>query len=83
MLTGQAWRWIDADDRGWELLVEYDGDIRYIWLERDDELAAKVLFSRRDPDGSEPIWGRRFEPWPREVWKQFDAVHEAARKAVR
>jgi len=82
MLAEQSWRWIDADDNTWELLVEYDGDNRCVWLGRDDSQAAKVLFSRRDPDGREP-WERRFEPWPNEVFLQFDAVYEAARKAVR
>ena len=81
MLTGQAWRWIDADDNTWELLVEYDGDNRCVWLGRDDSQAAKVLFSRINPDGREP-WGRRFDPWPREVAKQFYEVVDAQRKAV-
>ena len=73
---------VDVTRKMWELLVEYDGDNRCVWLGRDDSQAAKVLFSRRDPDGREP-WGRRFDPWPREVAKQFDEVVDAARKAVR
>ena len=53
----------------------------YIWLERENERAASMVFS----DGSSGVEPRehRFEPWPEEVQRQFDEVVAAARKSVR
>jgi hypothetical protein len=78
MLRKQRWQW-RVGFTEWDLRIEYNGGDVYIWLERENERAASMVFSESS-SGVEP---REFEPWPQEVQRQFDEVVAAARKAVR
>jgi hypothetical protein len=80
MLREQRWKW-RAGFTELELRIEYNGGDVYIWLERENERAASMVFS----DGSSGVEPRerRFEPWPEEVQRQFDFFVAAARKSVR
>lgn len=75
-----SWLW-EHDGYDWELLVEYNKGITYIWLTRGNLYAAKMLVSASKPKGMN-LCCRRFEPWPEEVERQFDEVVAAARKSV-
>ena len=86
MLKGIGWLW-EHDGYDWELLVEYNKGITYIWLTRGDLYAAKMLVSASKPKGMN-LCCRRFEPWPEDVERRFnkvvkDAIADVATKAVR
>jgi len=81
MLKEQAWKWDHGGDE-WELLVEHNHGLHYIWLTVNDVSAATV---RATPSKPYPVdlCCRRYEPWPEDVQRQFDEVVKAAIKAVR